>query len=98
MAGHSAAASAAGYLYQTNWALVDLLRKGQHRPDQAITLEMHDDVAWTTLSGTVDPAELLQVKLHATGGGAGLGDKAVDIWKTLKVWMDRPDATDPQGP
>jgi hypothetical protein len=35
MAGHSAAASTAGYLYQTNWALVDLLRKGQHRPDQA---------------------------------------------------------------
>ena len=98
MAGHSAAASAVGYLYQTNWALVDLLRKGQHRPDQAITLEMHDDVAWTTLSGTIDPAELLQVKLHATGGGAGLGDKAVDIWKTLKVWMDRPDATDLQGP
>ena len=27
MAGHGAAASAAGYLYQTHWALVDLLRK-----------------------------------------------------------------------
>ena len=42
MAGHSAAASAAGYLYQTNWALLDLLRKGHTRPDQAITLELHD--------------------------------------------------------
>jgi hypothetical protein len=98
MAGHSAAASAAGYLYQTNWALVDLLRKGQHRPDQAITLEMHDDVAWTTALDTGDAIELLQVKLHSTGTGAGLGDMAVDIWKTLKVWMDRADATDPQGP
>jgi len=98
MAGHSAAASAAGYLYQTNWALVDLLRKGQGRPDQAITLEMHDDVAWTSLDDPTDAVELLQVKLHPVGTGAGLGDMAVDMWKTLKVRVDRPDAADPQGP
>jgi len=98
MVGHSAAASAAGYLYQTNWALVDLLRKGQGRPDQAITLEMHDDVAWTSLDDPTDAVELLQVKLHPVGTGAGLGDMAVDMWKTLKVWLDRPDAADPQGP
>ena len=97
MAGHSAAASAAGYLYQTNWALVDLLRKDQHRPDQAIILEMHDDVAWTRLNGLVDPVELLQVKLHANGGGGSLGDIAVDIWTTFKVWMDRSDYR-PAGP
>lgn len=98
MAGHSAAASAAGYLYQTNWALVDLLRKGQGRPDQAITLEMHDDVAWTSRDDPTDAVELLQVKLHPVGTGAGLGDMAVDMWKTLKVWVDRPDSADPQGP
>ena len=98
MAGHSAAASAAGYMYQTNWALVELLRKGQTRPDQAITLELHDDVAWTAADDTMDAIELLQVKLHITATAAGLGDMAVDMWKTLKVWMDRPDATDPQGP
>ncbi|OBA46582.1 dsDNA nuclease domain-containing protein [Kocuria sp. ICS0012] len=98
MAGHNAAASAAGYLYQTNWALVELLRKGRTRPDQAITLELHDDVAWTTENDSEDALELLQVKLHTTAKAAGLGDMGVDIWKTLKVWMDRPDATDPHGP
>lgn len=98
MAEHGAAASAAGYLYQTDWALVDLLRKGHTRPDQAITLELHDDVAWTSDADASDPVELLQIKLHATTRAAGLGDMAVDIWKTLQIWMDRPDATDPQGP
>lgn len=98
MAGHSAAASAAGYLYQTNWALVDLLRKGHTRPDQAMTLELHDDVAWTADHDASDPVELLQVKLHTTSRAAGLGDMSVDMWKTLQVWIDRPDAADPQGP
>jgi len=97
MAGHGAAASAAGYLYQTDWALVDLLRKAHSRPDHAITLELHDDVAWTDVD-TNDPLELLQVKLHMTSASAGLGDMAPDIWKTLKIWMDRPDVGDLQGP
>lgn len=91
--GHSAAASAAGYLYQTNWALLDLLLKAPSRPDQAISLEMHDDVAWTD-DGTA--TELLQTKLHAKAT-AGLGDKDTDVWKTLAVWMDRDDCTDPHG-
>jgi hypothetical protein len=98
MVGHNAAASAAGYLYQTNWALVDLLRKGHTRPDQAITLELHDDVSWTDVEATSDPVELLQVKLHTKSKAAGLGDMSVDIWKTLQIWMDRPDVGDLQGP
>lgn len=98
MAGHGAAASAAGYLYQTDWALVDLLRKAHSRPDHAIALELHDDVAWTDVDDTSDPLELLQVKLHMTSTSAGLGDMATDIWKTLKIWMDRPDVGDSQGP
>ncbi len=98
MAGHGAAGPAAGYLYQTDWALVDLLRKGHSRPDHAITLELHDDVAWSEVDETGDPVELLQVKLHLKSTSAGLGDMAVDMWKTLKVWMDRTDVGDPQGP
>lgn len=98
MAGHSAAAPAAGYLYQTDWALIDLLRKAHSRPDHAITLELHDDVAWTDADNTSDPRELLQVKLHMTSTSAGLSDMSIDIWKTLKIWMDRPDVGDPQGP
>lgn len=98
MTGHNAAASAAGYLFQTNWALVELMRKASSRPDQAISIELHDDVAWTDETDEGDARELLQIKLHTTARAAGLGDKAVDIWKTLKVWMDRSDAADPQGP
>lgn len=98
MTGHNASASAAGYLYQTNWALVELLAKGRLRPDQAISLELHDDVAWSQVDRSGDATELLQLKLHTTSRAAGLGDKAVDVWKTLKVWMDRDDALDSQGP
>ncbi|MFJ4105700.1 ABC-three component system protein [Amycolatopsis japonica] len=98
MAGHNASASAGGYLYQTDWALVDLLRKGHTRPDQAITLELHDDVAWNEVSDVANVVELLQVKLHGTSKSAGLGDMAVDVWKTIKIWLDRPDRGDPQGP
>ena len=77
---HSAAASASGYLYQTSWALLELLRQAPHRPDQALTLEMHDDIAWEDASG--NPTELLQAKLHRKAN-AGLGDRDTDVWKTL---------------
>lgn len=56
--GHSAAPSAAGYLYQVRWALLNLLREGRTRPEQIISLEMHDDVSWQHEDG--GPTELLQ--------------------------------------
>lgn len=92
---HSAAASATGYLYQVHWALLNLLREGRTRPDQIISLEMHDDVSWEDEHGTA--TELLQTKLHANTT-AGLGDKDEDIWKTLLIWLERDDAIDPSGP
>lgn len=92
---HSAAASAAGYLYQVRWALVNLLREGRTRPDQVISLEMHDDVAWEDVAGSA--TELLQTKWHAKET-AGLADKDTDIWKTLLIWLKRDDAVDPNGP
>lgn len=92
---HSAAASAAGYLYQVRWALVNLLREGRTRPDQVISLEMHDDVAWEDPVGSA--TELLQTKLHAKTT-AGLADKDTDIWKTLLIWLKRDDAVDQHGP
>ena len=92
---HSAAASAAGYLYQVRWALLNLLLEAPTRPDQVLCLEMHDDVSWEGLDGTAQ--ELLQTKLHAKTT-AGLGDKDTDIWKTLYIWLSRGDATDPNGP
>jgi len=91
---HDASASAVGYLYQVNWALVELLERAPDRPDQAISLETHDDVAWDE-SGS--PVDLLQTK-HHVGVSTGLGDKATDMWKTLLVWMNTAQPTDPEGP
>jgi hypothetical protein len=39
---HNASASAVGYLYQVNWALIELLESAPTKPDQAISLETHD--------------------------------------------------------
>ena len=92
---HNAAASAAGYLYQVRWALLNLLREGKARPDQSISLELLDDVGWEDAAGSA--TELLQTKLHADDI-AGLGDKDLDIWKTLLIWLKRSDVKDPSGP
>jgi hypothetical protein len=91
---HNASASAVGYLYQVNWALIELLESAPARPDQAISLETHDDVAWEEAGS---PVELLQSK-HHVGVSTGLGDMDTDMWKTLLVWMNTAQPTDPQGP
>lgn len=91
---HDAASSALGYLYQSQWPLLELLRNSLDRPDQSITLELFDDVAWED-QGT--PTQLLQLKHHAAQGRV-LGDMSSDIWRTVRVWMDGVDVTDPDGP
>lgn len=95
---HDASASATGYLYQISWALADLLQRGQTRPDQELCIEGADDVVWSQAEG--DPKELIQTKAHGPSAslGEGLGDKGVDIWKTLAIWIQRDDAFDPDGP
>lgn len=64
---HGASAPALGYLYQSQWPLVELLRRGHDEPDSAVTLELHDDVSWES-DGT--PTELLQLKHHVNVPGA----------------------------
>ena len=91
---HSAAASALGYQHQTWWGLAELLRAGAGRPDAAITLELHDDVAWEQAA---TPTELLQVKHHRNTDRT-LTDNSVDLWRTLKVWMDTATPGDDDGP
>src|SRR5690349_18077263 len=93
-ASHSAAPSAVGYQHQTWWALVELLRAGADRPDAAMTLELHDDVAWERDG---NPTELLQVK-HHQGVQRTLTDASSDVWRTLKVWMDTARPGDAAGP
>lgn len=45
---HSASASAAGYLYQCQAALLELLRRGWDEPDLVLFLEGLDDVELKT--------------------------------------------------
>lgn len=94
MSSHDASSSAIGYLYQTDWALLELLRGARDRPDQSMTIELFDDVAWEK-NGEVQ--ELLQLKHHQQSAGS-LSDMSVDLWKTLKVWLDSPPLADTGGP
>jgi hypothetical protein len=91
---HSAAASAAGYQYQTWWSLLEMIRKGPDRPDATLILEMHDDIAWED-EGTA--TELLQTKHHQVASRT-LTDMGDDIWRSLQVWMDAAMPSDPAGP
>jgi hypothetical protein len=91
---HSAAGPALGYHYQTQWPLLALLdRRPGERPDAAITLELHDDVAWE--SGT--PTELIQAKHHLRTTRT-LGDMDTDWWRTIRAWMSTGAPGDPNGP
>ncbi|MFE3410518.1 ABC-three component system protein [Streptomyces mirabilis] len=91
---HDASASALGYLYQAKWALLELFRGSSERPDGAISLELHDDVAWEVAGRPVD---LLQTKLHQRSTRT-LGDRDDDLWRTIRSWMDTHDPGDAEGP
>lgn len=93
-ADHSATASVLGYLHQTRWGLLELLRSPATSPDQKLSLEMHDDVAWE-VEGT--PTELKQLKLHVKSVRK-LTNASDDMWRTLRVWMDEGRPGDPYGP
>ena len=79
---HSAAHSAAGYLYQARLALLEALRYAYRESDVEIALEKLDDVSFEKDG---DALELLQAKHHLKKSGS-LTDSSVDLWKTLGVW------------
>jgi hypothetical protein len=91
---HSAAASALGYLYQSQWPLVEIVRRSSDRPDLEMAIELYDDVSWEE-GGT--PLELLQLKHHLNSTRA-LGDKDADLWRTIASWMDAHPPDDADGP
>lgn len=91
---HSAAGSTIGYLYQTQWPLVELVRRSRDEPDCRVALELLDDVVWFD---DALPQELVQSKHHTSRAG-GVGDMAVDLWRTLGVWMDARSPSDPGRP
>jgi hypothetical protein len=88
---HDASGSVVGYLYQTSWALLELI--SQKRADASLTLEMLDDVVW---EADGSPTELIQVKHHSAPGG--LGNMSVDLWRTINVWLDNGSPKDSLGP
>lgn len=91
---HSAARSALGYLFQSQWPLVELVRRASERPDLELTIEMYDDVSWEQ-EGT--PQELLQLKHHLTSTRT-IGDMGPDLWRTIGSWMDVHPPDDTEGP
>jgi len=78
---HSAAQSAAGYLYQARLALAECLRYTYADSGVEIAIEKLDDISFEK-DGT--PLELLQTKHHLKKTG-DLSDGSVDLWKTLRV-------------
>lgn len=90
---HSAAQSAAGYLYQARLALVEVLRYVYRDAGIEIAVEKFDDVSFEKDGSAL---ELLQTKHHLKKSG-DLTDGSVDLWKTLRVWAEAAKA-DPSLP
>jgi len=83
---YDASASALGYLYQCRCALLYALQR-EDEPTLQVSIEKLDDVAFATTPSTSNPVELLQLKHHASlKRQSSLGNKSLDIWKTLRVW------------
>ena len=81
---HSAAQSAAGYLYQARLALAEALRYAYIDSGIEIAIEKLDDVSFER---DREALELLQAKHHLKKSG-DLTDSSVDLWKTLRVWAE----------
>ncbi len=81
---HSAAQSAAGYLYQARIALAEALRYAYKDSGVEISLEKFDDVSFEKNGAAL---ELLQTKHHLKKSG-DLTDGSIDLWKTIRVWAE----------
>ena len=90
---HSAAQSAAGYMYQARLALLEALRYAYSDSGIEIAVEKLDDVSFEKDGSAL---ELLQTKHHLKKSG-DLTDSSVDLWKTLRVWAEASKA-DPSLP
>lgn len=86
---HGAAGQALGYFHQCMWALVELGKRASSEPATQLRLETLDDIEFDIDDS---PTELLQIKHHTDGNGP-LTAQAVDLWRTLNVWMDLPSSS-----
>jgi len=74
-------ASSLGHHYQSQLALVFLLRAAAEDPAASLTIEREDDIA-VAGSGT---RSAVQAKHHLEPTRA-VTDASVDLWKTIRVW------------
>ena len=96
MTEFDASASALGFIHQIRWAMYELLLSSRRAADQSlrITLEVFDDVALIDEAGV--PLTATQLKQHSSQ--SPLTDKSVDLWKTIRVWIQTPSLVIPDGP
>lgn len=93
---HGASASALGYLFQFDWALVEALEAYPEDADRRLAFELLDDLSWHGSDGT-EVVSLEQLKHHGAGAGS-LTDSQPDVWRTVASWLDAGPALDPAGP
>ena len=89
----TAAASAAGYLYQARLALALCIPYVNSGSAIEVSIERLDDISFES-SGTA--LELLQTKHHIDRVGS-LSNTSSDLWKTLRAWSEAA-ALDPSLP
>jgi hypothetical protein len=78
-----ASGSLAGYIYQCRLALLLGLQAVKKKPNGQISIEKFDDIAFDN----DDHAEcLVQAKHHISS--KELTDSSVDVWKTLRIWIE----------
>ncbi|EFG85404.1 hypothetical protein F1645_13790 [Novacetimonas hansenii] len=80
---HSADASALGFLYQAQYALLRLWNEATYE-DAVIYLETLDDVVLESNDQTI----LEQLKHSLSKNPAAITVASVNLWKTLKAWID----------
>lgn len=81
---YSAAPSALGYLYQTQYALLEALGRLSEGERVRISIETLDDVVF---EADGKPIDILQTK-HHINASASLTDTSPDLWKTLRIWIE----------
>lgn len=82
LAAHTAAGQAAGYLFQPERALYWLAECPR---GSSVGIETEDDVVVRHADGT---AVHEQQKSTVQADGAPFGDRSIDLWKTLSIWVD----------
>jgi hypothetical protein len=79
----SAGGSLTGYLFQCRIALLRGLELARKNPGGAISIEKFDDVSFETEDLSLC---LIQAKHHISP--KSLDNKSVDVWKTLRIWIE----------